>query len=370
MINTKIRLWKHIVESNRVTLRLQCGEYGTEFQLQRRESENSAWVTILDDYVYDTYYLFNDWEITPGKSYRYRVVVSGQSSNELIVNVSTQPVIDLQVQFVSNNLLKLTWNYYLDGAAYKLQRQEEKNNKWEDIYTGDKNSFSFYDGELTPGQTYRYRVIEEELNISSREITVRIDPVSVQPAEIINSPEEVHIGTATGFDGGKVTARVVISQGSLISNLDIDVSTQTLGIGTRCAEDDKFKAQFVWETGPFILGEDVDVITGATVTSTAVVEAINAAVDSPATENYVYIATEAWGDEFVSVGVTDKDGVITAVFTDYASEAFTSQFIGKRAPFTLRSDIDAVKIDAVPGATNTLQTLVNLVNSAYGYYGY
>lgn len=94
--------------------------------MQRRESENSAWVTILDDYVYDTYYWFSDWEITPGKSYRYRVVVSGQSSNELIVNVSTQPVIDLQVQFVSNNLLKITWNYYLDGAAYKLQRQEEK----------------------------------------------------------------------------------------------------------------------------------------------------------------------------------------------------------------------------------------------------
>ena len=37
-------------------------------------------------------------------------------------------------------------------------------------------------------------------------------------------------------------------------------------------------------------------------------------MDSPATENYVYIATEAWGDEFVSVGVTDKDGVCSFEF--------------------------------------------------------
>ena len=191
---------------------------------------------------------------------------------------------------------------------------------------------------------------------------------------------EVHIGTATGFGGGEVTARVIlrepIMQGEKgnIGWLFIDASTQVPGMGTKCAEDGDFKWQFLDKSGPFILGENADALTGATVTSTAVVEAINAALSAPATaENAVYLSAQAFNGGYIGVGVTDEDGVITSLFVDVSSQtpglgqecanaAFISQFIGKKAPFVLNENIDAVT-----SATITSQAVVDAVNSIYGY---
>ena len=177
-----------------------------------------------------------------------------------------------------------------------------------------------------------------------------------------------------------------------IAALVIDASTQTPGIGTRCA-DDEFTAQFIGKSGPFALKDNADAITGATVTSTAAVEAINAALTAPvmAAEDLEPVATEepaateepvalenaktatiaGFGGADITVNVTDEDGVITALVVDASSqtpglgqncanEAFTSQFIGKSAPFTLGDGIDAVA-----SATITSQAVVDAVNSIY-----
>lgn len=200
-----------------------------------------------------------------------------------------------------------------------------------------------------------------------------------------STPEEnekfsVHFGTAVGFDGGEVTARVILRQPIMqgekdtIAWLFIDASTQTPGMGTKCAEDGDFKWQFLDKSGPFILGENADALTGATVTSTAVVEAINAALSAPATaEKATWVSVQAFDGEYIGVGVTDENGVITSLMLDASSQtpglgqecanaAFTSQFIGKKAPFVLNENIDAVT-----SATTTSQAVVDAVNSIYGY---
>lgn len=200
-----------------------------------------------------------------------------------------------------------------------------------------------------------------------------------------STPEEnekfsVHFGTAVGFDGGEVTARVILRQPIMqgekdtIAWLFIDASTQTPGMGTKCAENGDFKWQFLDKSGPFILGENADALTGATVTSTAVVEAINAALSAPAiAENATWVSVQAFNGGYIGVGMTDEDGVITSLFVDASSqtpgfgqecenEAFTSQFIGKKAPFVLNENIDAVT-----SATITSQEVVDAVNSIYGY---
>ena len=113
------------------------------------------------------------WSYVQDESGQY----SGYVLDAMLTRVSSTPkptvAIDLQVQFVSNNSLKLTWEYS-QYVTYKLQRQEGENNKWEKVYEGSSNSF--YDWGLTPGQTFRYRVIVGSLNIASEEITVYIDP--------------------------------------------------------------------------------------------------------------------------------------------------------------------------------------------------
>ena len=213
-----------------------------------------------------------------------------------------------------------------------------------------------------------------------------------KPAQTVELTGDVHQGKAVGFGNGEVTARLTLNDDGTIAALVIDASTQTPGFGTRCA-DEEFTAQFIGKSGPFTLNENVDGLTGATVTSTAAVEAINAALTSPAmaAEDLEPVATEApaateapmvlenaktatiagFGGADITVQVTDENGVITALVVDASSqtpglgqkcaeEAFTSQFIGKSAPLTLGEGIDAVA-----SATITSQAVVDAVNSLY-----
>ena len=213
-----------------------------------------------------------------------------------------------------------------------------------------------------------------------------------KPAQTVELTGDVHQGKAVGFGNGEVTARLTLNDDGTIAALVIDASTQTPGFGTRCA-DEEFTAQFIGKSGPFTLNENVDGLTGATVTSTAAVEAINAALTSPAmaAEDLEPVATEApaateapmvlenaktatiagFGGADITVQVTDENGVITALVVDAstqtpglgqkcAEEAFTSQFIGKSAPLTLGDGIDAVA-----SATITSQAVVDAVNSLY-----
>ena len=207
-----------------------------------------------------------------------------------------------------------------------------------------------------------------------------------KPAQTVELTGDVHQGKAVGFGNGEVTARLTLNDDGTIAALVIDASTQTPGFGTRCA-DEEFTAQFIGKSGPFTLNENVDGLTGATITSTAAVEAINAALTSPAmaAEDLEPAATEApmvlenaktatiagFGGADITVQVTDENGVITALVVDASSqtpglgqkcaeEAFTSQFVGKSAPLTLGEGIDAVA-----SATITSQAVVDAVNSLY-----
>ena len=214
-----------------------------------------------------------------------------------------------------------------------------------------------------------------------------------KPVQTVELTGDVHQGKAVGFGNGEVTARLTLNDDGTIAALVIDASTQTPGFGTRCA-DEEFTAQFIGKSGPFALNENVDGLTGATVTSTAAVEAINAALTSPAmaAEDLEPVATEApaatdepaaqtaevktataagYDGNEITVNVTDENGVITSLVVDAstqtpglgqkcAEEAFTSQFVGKSAPLTLGEGIDAVA-----SATITSQAVVDAVNSLY-----
>ena len=198
---------------------------------------------------------------------------------------------------------------------------------------------------------------------------------------------EVKTATAAGYDGNEITVKVTDDNG-VITSLMVDASTQTPGLGQKCAEE-AFTSQFKGKSAPFTLGEGIDAVASATITSQAVVDAVNslyaaaepveepteapAATEEPAAQTAeVKTATAVgFGGEDITVSVTDENGVITSLTVDAstqtanlgqkcAEEAFTSQFKGKSAPFTLGDGIDAVA-----SATITSQAVVDAVNSLY-----
>ena len=82
--------------------------------------------------------------------------------------------------------------------------------------------------------------------------------------------------TEQGF-GGDVTAHVVLN-GNTVQELTIDTPNETEGLGKRASEAE-FTEQFIGKEGPFTFGENgIEALSGATVTSTAALKAINKAI--------------------------------------------------------------------------------------------
>ena len=84
-------------------------------------------------------------------------------------------------------------------------------------------------------------------------------------------------GSAEGFNNNLVFATLTLGEDLTIASLSVNVESQTEGYGQNCAED-IFTMRFVGKSLPLKLGEDVDALSGATITSQAVVDAVNAAV--------------------------------------------------------------------------------------------
>ena len=102
------------------------------------------------------------------------------------------------------------------------------------------------------------------------------------------TPEESRVpgaslsGQAEGFGGGIVYVSAALDAEAKIASVTVDVSTQTPEYGGRIPEDETFLRQFIGRSLPLTLGGDVDALTGATVTSSAVVEALNKATETVA----------------------------------------------------------------------------------------
>jgi len=80
--------------------------------------------------------------------------------------------------------------------------------------------------------------------------------------------------SAKGFMS-TVKVTVALDENGAVTAIKADCSGETAGFGTRCAED-AFLNQFIGRKGPF---HEIDVVSGATFTSNAVINAVNSLFD-------------------------------------------------------------------------------------------
>ena len=222
--------------------------------------------------------------------------------------------------------------------------------------------------------------------------------------------------TEQGF-GGTVTVKATLD-GKTVQALTIETPDETPGLGQRASEE-AFAEQFIGKEGPFTYGENgVDALSGATVTSNAVLKALNRAItgedaaepaEEPAAESAAEVKEEpaqdtaeepapaaaeeptaeepaaepeAAGTEFekaeqgfggtVTVKATLDGTTVKALTIDTpnetpglgqkaSEEAFTSQFIGKDGPFTYGEN----GVEAITGATVTSTAVLKALNEAF-----
>ena len=89
-----------------------------------------------------------------------------------------------------------------------------------------------------------------------------------------------YAATKAGFNGD-VYVEIALDDEKKISDIVIgdENFNESAGLGAR-AQEDEFKNQFIGKSGKLELGTDIDAIAGATITSQAVVDAVNEALAS------------------------------------------------------------------------------------------
>lgn len=197
-----------------------------------------------------------------------------------------------------------------------------------------------------------------------------------QTVQGYRSPIEV----LAGFEADGKAVRGVRAGGAEFS--------ETAGLGSRVQEP-KFTDQFAGKVPPLSLGEDIEGITGATISSRAVVDAVNNAAqrlagvtgggeapsetaDGGRTAN---ASTIGYGGPVLVRLTLDDAGKIAkldvggarfseteGVGSRVRDEAFTGSFIGLTPPLTLGKDVDGIS-----GATVSSQAVVDAVNEAAAF---
>ena len=157
---------------------------------------------------------------------------------------------------------------------------------------------------------------------------------------------------------------------------------ETEGLGAK-AKDAAFTAQFAGKHVPLELGQDIDAIAGATITSRAVVDAVNAAAKSiesmlspgPMQGSTVNASAIGYAGPVLVRMTLKEDGTIAAVDIGGArfaetegvgsrvrEEEFTSQFIGKKPPLIPGKDVDIIA-----GATLSSEAAIQAINDGAAF---
>lgn len=201
--------------------------------------------------------------------------------------------------------------------------------------------------------------------------------------------------TVQGY-AGPIEVITAVSSDGTIAGVHVGGSEfkETEGLGARAREAD-FTDQFKQKTLPVTLGQDIDAISGATVTSQAVVDAVNmtltrlqelpdvnlspAGTAEPEANDTAGMTANAsvigYGGPVLVRLTLDDQGKIAALDVGGArfaetegvgsrvrDEAFTQGFIGLTPPLALNEDIDAIS-----GATVSSRAVVEAVNDAAAF---
>ena len=102
------------------------------------------------------------------------------------------------------------------------------------------------------------------------------------------------VETTTAGYVGDVTLWVGVTEGGRVTGVVVRDMEETWGLGARALTDTAFLSQFLGTAGEAAVGEHVDAMTGATVTSKAIARGVNAAVGFVTGADVTSGATE-WG---------------------------------------------------------------------------
>ena len=86
------------------------------------------------------------------------------------------------------------------------------------------------------------------------------------------------IGTSTAGYAGTIRMLIGVSNDGAVTGLQVRQMEETFGLGAEALTDWEFLAQFLGTEADATVGENIDALSGATVTSKAITRCVNSAV--------------------------------------------------------------------------------------------
>lgn len=210
-----------ILSEKRVLLTWQDNSNNEDgFKVERKEEEKD-WIQIAVVGFNTVNYI--DSNLTPGKTYSYRVraynsSVNSDYSNE--VSITTPLIIapELSLSIDENNHVKLYWTTKSEVTQGYVIDKKEENGDWQELLTLDVSSKSYTDPDVISGKVYWYRIKAFSSNIESDYSEAYVYVPLINPS---NSPDFSLVGFATlngGTTGGEGGTVVYVSTGVELQN--------------------------------------------------------------------------------------------------------------------------------------------------------
>ena len=242
-------------------------------------------------------------------------------------------------------------------------------------FIGKKVPLQEGDIDLIAGATISSEAVIKAINktVETAEVTAAPSEATEAPAEDAAAEGKSATSSSKGY-GGPVAVTVTLNEDDIIAALTVGDAdfAETQGLGSK-VQDEEFTKQFIGKKVPLQEG-DIDLIAGATISSEAVIKAINKAVEQLVTVEAPRTATSSskgyGGPVAVTVTLNDDDTIseLAVGDADFAEtqglgskvkdEEFTKQFIGKKVP------LQEGDIDLVAGATISSEAVVKAINKA------
>lgn len=89
------------------------------------------------------------------------------------------------------------------------------------------------------------------------------------------------VGVAPKGYGGDIEMMVGVGADGKVSGIEIVTMSETPGVGSRVKSDPSFLPQFAGKSAPFVIGENCDAVSGASISSKAVIAGVNEALSVP-----------------------------------------------------------------------------------------
>ncbi len=146
-----------------------------------------------------------------------------------------------------------------------------------------KNVFTGYEGVVTQTDDEFLAHIEGMADEEGKIMDVAITDSVVANDASGNRIGYAFIAQSNGY-GGALSVSVGVSVDGVVTGIDIVSMNETAGLGAKCTEAD-FKAQYVGKSGEIVVSKsgasaenEVDALSGATITTNAVTRAVNACI--------------------------------------------------------------------------------------------